>query len=247
MALKLLDWDSEIFGFSMATLNAEKLTSEIMLLIKSQAEKQKICFLQYLCACDNLESIHQAETAGFHFVDIRLTFQKILSASDFVPEEKAEIHFRLATPEHIPTIIQMSTGLYDDFRYCVDKKFPRDKVDAFYHTWLSNAVYGQYDHLCYCLFLDNTPIGYCTIRFTDTHTASLGLFGIAKEHQRQSLGHYLLQLTCADLFKQGYTTINIVTQGKNIRAQRTYQGNGFKTVNVEMWYHQWISIDNGDA
>lgn len=240
MFIKFLDWDSEIFEFAMAAVNAPILTPETMTLIQNEAKKQKIRFLQYLCACDDLDNIHQAETAGFHFIDIRLTFQKILSSSDFTPERKTDIHFGLATPEHIPAIIHMSNGLYEDFRYCIDKQFPRDKVDAFYHTWLSNAVYGKYDHLCYCLFIDNTPIGYCTIRFTDSHTASLGLFGIAKEHQRQSLGNYLLQLTCADLFKKGYKNIIVVTQGKNIGAQRTYQGNGFKTASVEMWYHQWL-------
>lgn len=241
--IKILDWDSELFGFSIAALNTTRLTTETMLFVQKEIAAQKIRFLQYLCACDDLESIHHAESNGFHLADIRLTFQKKLSASDFIPAKRSDIHFGLAKPEHIPDIIAMSSGLYDDFRYCVDKQFPREKVDTFYHTWLSNAVYGKYDHLCYCLFIDNAPIGYCTIRFTDQHTASLGLFGIAKEHQRQSLGNYLLQLTCADLFKKGYKEIHVVTQGKNIGAQRTYQSNGFKTLSVEMWYHKWFAIN----
>lgn len=241
MLIKRLDWDSEIFGLSMAAITAPKLSPEITALINEQTKIQKIRFLQYLCSCDDLENIHQAENAGFHFIDIRITFQKILSSCDPNPEKKSGIHFGIATPSHIPDIINMSTGLYEDFRYCVDKQFPREKVDLFYHTWLSNAVYGKYDHLCYCLFVNDTPIGYCTIRFTDQHTASLGLFGIAKEYQRQSLGNYLLQLTCTDLFKKGYKEIHVVTQGKNIGAQRTYQGNGFKTLNVDMWYHKWLT------
>lgn len=246
MFIKGLDWDSEIFGLAMAAINAPKLTPEIMPQIENEAKKLQIRFLQYLCACEDLENIHQAETAGFHFVDIRLTFQKKLSSSDFMPEKKPGIHFGLATPAHIPAIIEMSTNLYQDFRYYVDSNFPRKKVDAFYQTWLSNAVYGKYDHLCYCLFINDTPIGYCTVRFTDPHTASLGLFGIASAHQRKSLGNYLLQLTCADLFNKGYKEINVVTQGKNIGAQRTYQGNGFKTLSVELWYHRWINANNGN-
>ncbi|MES2204498.1 MAG: GNAT family N-acetyltransferase [Pseudomonadota bacterium] len=240
MLIKPLTFDSEIFGFPMAAVNTSTLTQETIVEIKKEVKKQKIRFLQYLCSCNDLDNIHQAETSGFHFVDIRLTFQKILSSSDIMPTKKDGIHFGLATPAHIPAIIEMSANLYQDFRFYVDKNFPREKVDAFYHTWLSNAVYGKHDHLCYCLFIDDAPIGYCTIRFTDQHTASLGLFGIASAHQRQSLGNYLLQLTCADLFSKGYKTINVVTQGKNIGAQRTYQSYGFKTTSVEMWYHQWF-------
>ena len=243
MTCKLLEWDSEIFGVTMAAVNTPNLTPEMMPLINRKVAEQKIRFLQYLCDCKDLESIHQAETAGFHFVDVRLTFQKILLPSDFMPEKKPGIQFGLATPAHIPAIIEMSTDLYQDFRYCVDTQFPREKVDTFYHTWLSNAVYGKYDHLCYCLFMDDKPIGYCTIRFTDSHTASLGLFGITSAHQRKSLGNYLLQLTCADLFKKGYKEVHVVTQGKNIGAQRTYQGNGFKILSVDMWYHKWLAVN----
>jgi ribosomal protein S18 acetylase RimI-like enzyme len=238
--IKLLEWDSEIFAVPMATVNAPKLTPEITSQIHREVAQQKIRFLQYLCDCEDVDSIHQAETEGFHFIDIRLTFQKILSSSDAILEKKDDIHFGLATPKHIPNIIAMSANLYQDFRYYVDTNFSREKVDTFYHTWLSNAVYGQYDHLCYCLFINDTPIGYCTIRFNDEHTASLGLFGIATEHQRKSLGNYLLQSTCADLFSKGYKQIHVVTQGKNIGAQRTYQSNGFKTFNVDMWYHKWF-------
>ncbi len=235
--IKFLDWDSNIFGIAMAAVNTPKLTPEIMPQINNEVEKQKIQFLQYVCPCGDLESIQQAEKNGFHFVDIRLTFQKILSAQDVFPEKKPDITFGLATEQHIPELIAMSTNLYQDFRYYVDKNFAREQVDTFYHSWLSNAVYGKYDHLCYCLFIDDTPIGYCTMRFTDQHTASLGLFGIAEAYQRKSLGNYLLHLTCADLFNRGYKEVHVVTQGKNIGAQRTYQGNGFKTLSVEMWYH----------
>lgn len=241
MLIKLLDWDSELFGFSIAALNTSRLTAETIQLADKELASQQIRFLQYLCECDDLESIHQAESSGFHFADIRLTFQKTLSSADTIPEEKTNIQFGIATASHIPSIITISDGLYQDFRYYVDKQFPREKVETFYHTWLSNAVYGKYDHLCYCLFIDNNPIGYCTIRYHDQYTASLGLFGIAKEHQRKSLGNYLLQLVCADLFKKGYKEVHVVTQGKNIGAQRTYQGNGFKSSQVELWYHKWFA------
>lgn len=241
--IKILDWDSELFGFPIASLNTTRLTAEIAQQVNKELESHNIRFLQYLCDCDDLGSIHQAESNGFHFADIRLTFQKTLSHSDVIPKEKTGIQFGLATPAHIPSIIAISDGLYQDFRYCVDTQFPREQVDIFYHTWLSNAVYGKYDHLCYCLFIDDNPIGYCTVRYNDQHTVSLGLFGIAKEHQRKSLGNYLLQLACVDLFSKGYKEILVVTQGKNIGAQRTYQGNGFKSTKLELWYHQWFTIN----
>ena len=33
----------------------------------------------------------------------------------------------------------------------------------------------------------------------------------------------------------------VVTQGRNIRAQRLYQKNGFIIKSSEIWYHKWVS------
>jgi ribosomal protein S18 acetylase RimI-like enzyme len=239
--IKLVDWDSQLFGFPIAALNTAKLTADIMSLAATEIAQQKIHMLQYLCPCDDIDSIYQAEVEMFHFVDARLTYQKKLVSLDIAPEKKDGIYFGIANESHIPELMIISESLYQDTRYYADQHFPRDKVHVLHKTWLANAVHGKFDHICYCLFIDNNPIGFCSVRYNNQHTATLGLFGIAKEHQRKSLGNYLLQLACADLFSKGYKEILVVTQGKNYGAQRTYQSNGFKSLKVEMWYHKWFS------
>lgn len=238
--IKINDWDAQLFGFPIATLNTDKFNANTLSEIQNDIRDKNIRMLQYLCACDDIESIHHAENVGFHFIDIRYTFQKILSAQTIFPEKKIDIEFGLATETHIPELLKISAGLYKDTRYYADQYFPRDKVSTVYDTWISNAVHGKFDHLCYCLFIHNQPIAFCTVRFLDEKTCSWGLLGVAEEHQRKSLGSYLLQSVIADLWQRGFQEIRVVTQGKNIAAQRTYQGLGFKTLSLELWYHKWF-------
>lgn len=239
--IKINTWDSDLFGFPIASVISERLDPNILGGVETECREHSVTMLQYLCSSENIESIHQAEKAGFHFIDIRLTFEARLGASIASPEKIKGFDFALANDSHIRELLHISAGLYKDTRYYADVNFPRDKVSMLYDRWVINAVQGTFDHLCYGLFITGQPIGFCTVRFIDNKNCILGLFGIAESYQRQSFGKYLLQLVMVDLYERGFSSVQVVTQGKNIGAQRVYQGLQFKTLRVDMWYHKLIS------
>ena len=67
-----------------------------------------------------------------------------------------------------------------------------------------------------------------------------GLFGISKEHQKKGLANNLLSHINNILFVKGVNKISVVTQGRNISAQRAYQKAGFISKATQLWYHKWI-------
>jgi len=51
-----------------------------------------------------------------------------------------------------------------------------------------------------------------------------------------------LLLVALDWFaSQGAKEVRVVTQGKNIAAQRLYQRCGFVIRDLQLWYHKWYS------
>jgi ribosomal protein S18 acetylase RimI-like enzyme len=34
--------------------------------------------------------------------------------------------------------------------------------------------------------------------------------------------------------------VSVVTQGRNVAAQRLYQRAGFVTASTQLWYHRWL-------
>lgn len=234
-----LPWDSELFGFSMAQLLPQKLRSLTPGQLLIDMDAQRLHFLQLLCPCEDLESIHHAEDLGFRFIDIRCTFEKKLLTPPIMPTQRPDLMVGLAAATDVPSLHAISTGLYADTRYAADPGFPRERLPVLYNTWISNAIAGIFDHVCYVLWLKQQPLAFCTVRFLENQGATLGLFGVAKEYQRQSLGSYLLYHVLAKLWERGCTQITVVTQGKNYAAQRTYQNLGFKTRDFSVWYHLW--------
>ena len=53
-------------------------------------------------------------------------------------------------------------------------------------------------------------------------------------------GSALVQGALAWFADRGVTQVLVVTQGRNVGAQRLYQKAGFLTRKVELWYHRWF-------
>ena len=112
--------------------------------------------------------------------------------------------------------------VYYDSRYDYDKNFDNKKVDEFYSGWINKAVLGAFDDFCYALYENNKPIGFCTIKVKNRHSASIGLLGVHQNYISLGMGQYMLNMVIGELYKDGITYIDVVTQGRNYSAQRLY-------------------------
>ena len=56
---------------------------------------------------------------------------------------------------------------------------------------------------------------------------------------------------CTGSVARGIDRVQVVTQGRNVRAQRVYQRCGFVSAQLQLWYHRWFTtievICNHDA
>lgn len=77
----------------------------------------------------------------------------------------------------------------------------------------------------------------------DGTVGSIGLLGVADNARGLGVGHTMI-ISALDWFRmQGCTSVQVVTQGRNIAAQRLYQRCGFITLSVQLWYHLWLDTN----
>ena len=74
----------------------------------------------------------------------------------------------------------------------------------------------------------------------DGAAGEIGLFAVSEEARGRRLGRDLMDAACVWFAGHGVTRVTVVTQGTNVRAQRTYQRRGFLIGKVELWYHRWF-------
>jgi len=238
---KKLDWDSEFFGVGIGYVSCRRLTPAVQNLVKRFVEREQLRMVEYLSDCHDRDSVLTAETAGYSFVDMRLTFERDLSSGDQLAPLPPEFTLRLARPEDISRLVALTRDLYIDSRYYFDRHFDQVKVREFYQGWVAKAVRGEFDNYVYVLCdRANLPLGFCSIREIGSRLAEIGIFGIDHERRGQGLAGHLLSSVLSDLCAKGREHIEVVTQGRNYAAQRAYQRMGFLTKKTELWYHRWL-------
>lgn len=234
-----LEWDSKFFGINIGYVSCLRLTPNIEKHIKKYIRKEKIDLLEYLCNCHDKESVSTAEKNGYSFVDIRITFEKVLKDKIDV-EERENYYVRKGERNDIKKLKEIAKNIYKYSRYYYDPNFNRDKVVEFYSNWVEKAILGQFDDYGYVLYHCEQPIGFCTIKEQPLNTAKIGLIGLHADYLGNGLGKYLLDMTLKKLRDNGINYVEVVTQGRNYTAQRLYQKCGFITKMTELWYHKWF-------
>jgi len=234
-----LEWDSDFFGFNVAYLSCLHLTDNIWKQSLKFIKDKQIRLLEYLCNCHDLQSVRIAESHGFDFVDIRLTFEiNLLNVDDFSLCNDGV--FIKANEDHIPLLRSIASGIYRDSRYHFDGNFNDSKIIEFYQGWVEKGVRGDYDDECWCILEDDLPCAFSTIKYINDQEASIGIVGVSDTHKGKGCGKKIILSVLKYLKEKGLIKLSVVTQGRNYSAQNLYQSVGFRTESTHLWYHKWL-------
>ncbi|MGZ8475189.1 MAG: GNAT family N-acetyltransferase [Candidatus Limnocylindria bacterium] len=235
MVVERLDWDSDFFGVEIARLSPARVTERMLSFALARCEEMGTDCLYHLCDCHHAESVRLVEAAGFHFVDMRLTFERPVPS-----DAQAGRDIRDATPADLPTLERIAADSYVDSRYWFDQQFPRADCQRVYANWIDKCVSGDQAERTFVLDPSgNGPIGYIAVARLSAVVASIVLVGVDETARGVGAGTALIEHALSWARDCGCSTIEVVTQGRNYQAQRIYQHAGFVTKKTELWYHLW--------
>jgi dTDP-4-amino-4,6-dideoxy-D-galactose acyltransferase len=83
---------------------------------------------------------------------------------------------------------------------------------------------------------DDKPVGFVSIHLGE-ETSSIGLIGVSADHRGRGVGQELVSSAVNWAKAQKRPEITVVTQGRNVAAQRCFQRAGFLTSRTELWFH----------
>jgi dTDP-4-amino-4,6-dideoxy-D-galactose acyltransferase len=237
---QFLEWDSDFFGCRIARVNGNYLDAQRVEDINAWCFAERIDCLYFLATADDQISILSAEENRFRLVDLRVTFEKQLS-SDEIHQKKtvSNIAIRLCKEDDIRALKGIAKVSYNDSRFYFDNNFPRHLCDALYETWIEKSCEGYADAVLVATIKD-VPVGFITCTKLYEQSGEIGLVGVSVERQGMGIGHELLAASSTWFRSCGVKDVKVVTQGRNIKAQRLYQRHGFLAHSVQIWYHKWF-------
>ena len=238
--IRILEWDSNFWNKKTSFVSCLFLNNKIMKKINIFNKKNNVKICTYLCNCHDRQSVLIAEKNGFHFTDIKVTLDLDIDKLNFYNISQKSFRLKKATKSDIPKLRNISKNIYIHSRYYFDRKYSINKISKFYMNWVEKSVKSSFDDYCLCLYHKKQVIAFSTIKIYNSKKSSISLFGVDKNYMNKNIGSLMLQNTIFYLKKEKIKNIEVVTQGRNIVAQKLYQKNGFKTKKTELWYHKWL-------
>ena len=237
--IEVLDWDSEFFRRRIARIYPTKLTESILSYSLEKALNAQIDCLFFLCDLSDPTSILLVEKAGFHLVDVRVTLSREVP-SILSTYQDSKIKSRIGNPEDLDELTEISEDFFQLSRYYFDGNFPKDKCKEFYQDWITKSVSGNFDDIVFVAEIGEEIVGFITCKRASRNLGRIGLVGVKKEKTGIGISNVLMDAAFCWFVEQDVASIEVVTQGRNIVAQRLYQKNGFKVQKSELWYHKWM-------
>ncbi|MBN1977011.1 MAG: GNAT family N-acetyltransferase [Anaerolineae bacterium] len=237
-----LPWDTEFFGQRIGRVVGMNLNPGRVVAILRWCEDNGIACLYFLADSADAQTVRLAEKHSFQLVDVRVTFEQRLSqrSGNALSVDADGITVRAALPADVQLLQALAKDSYRDSRYYFDPCFSRERCDELYQTWIRRSCEGYADSV-WVAELDGGPVGYVTCHLSkDCAEGQIGLIGVGREVSGQGIGTRLMQTALAWFADKGVSTAVVVTQGRNIAAQRLYQRCGFVTRELQLWYHKWF-------
>ena len=144
-----------------------------------------------------------------------------LTEAKTLPELDSHLHFRLATPDEVPTLAHITAISFD---------LPEQDV-----TWYSQRKLEDTKNRVYIALLDETYIGKIDVSLHEREAYIVG-FGVLPLYRGHGYGRQILAQTIREIRATGQNTIVLEVATENKNALSLYQSCGFQEVSSYDYY-----------
>ncbi len=238
---EFLPWDSEFFGHRIGRVCGDTMDQGLAQAADRWAIENSIRTLYFLARSDDPATTRTAEKHGYTLADVRMTFER---AVDLAPSRAMSpasgYAIRQACLTDVPGLQKIAAAGHVGTRFANDPHFARERVQAFYSTWIALECQGRAQQVLVSASREGEPLGYISCHLGPNGTGEIGLVGVNERYRSNGLGSALVRAALSWFLSQQVRRVTVVTQGNNKPAQRLYQKNGFLTQNVQLWFHKWF-------
>ncbi len=237
---RLLEWDSQFFDRRIATVTASCLTSETARAVEAWCRAHRVDCVYLRAGADDEQTARVAAEHGFALVDVRLDFDRRLTAQ---PAAAASGDIRPARNEDVDALRAIAGTAHHTTRFYFDTRFPRDRADELYRTWITKSVAESYADGVLVAARDGAAVGYITMQLVNETDGRIGLVGVAEAWRGRGVGRALVEAASSWFAARGRSRLLVAAQARNIAGVRLYERAGFQLATVDLWYHHWPGAD----
>lgn len=238
---KLLDWDTNFFGFPVARITEEEITKQQATDLFATFQEQGIILVywSFNAEKDELDSIAQKHHGFLTGIKIHYLLNldekqqySIDPSSDMLLRKYKE---KKPTSDLFDLIIQ--GGIYS--RFYTDPRIGKQRYRNLHKNWITNSVK---DHTLYVLEKNENIIGFISLNECNQN-ANIDFIVVDENYRGHGLGKLLMNQAHNWAVNNNYTRIQADTQKENVKACSMYESFGYQPGKEEKFYHFWLTQD----
>ncbi len=238
--VSFLPWDTNHFAYRIGRAQIRWLDEESYQLLRDSCKEAELDCLYFLADAGDQASILELQRQGFIFVDVRSTLERKVPDSP-PPQATGDAIIRSSIADDLETLATIARDSFTSTRFFADPFLDNERASSLYQIWLTKSLTSDYADWVIVAEINRKSVGFVTCHL-DRHASEgqIGLVALAASAQGRGLSQMMV-LHALDWFrKQEIRTVSVVTQGRNIAAQRLYQRCGFLSRSTELWFHKWF-------
>ena len=236
----LVPWDTQVFGFPVAQINAFKLknggdSAGIYRRFEDWRDGQNIRIVS--CKLDHfaLRESMFLEARGFRFVEMVYRPSLSLKHANF-PD--SELRIEHARPADLPEIEAIAGSAFDTGRYLLDWRLDSQHSHLRYRNWLRNSAVSA-DQEVLTASANGEIVGFFIIEKRPDDSVYWHLTAIAAHQRGRGLGKQLWRAMALRAWREGATRVETTISAHNLPVINLYAQLGFRFDSAQMTLH-WL-------
>jgi len=236
---KLLKWDSNYFGFNVASILNDRYDSSSLAAILRDLKRKNYRLIYWGSDYNDADSQKAAKDNDGFLADKKTIFTRDLIKGEIFSliEEKEIVEYTLDYPTNELINLGYLSGQYS--RFNIDKNISKEKFEGLYKLWVINSVNKKIADTIYVKYLEGKVAAMMTLQ-KKTDSGIIGLIAVDRILQGMNIGTALVLKALNWSKEQGCKNAKVVTQLDNLPACGLYEKCGYKIDKIESFYHFWI-------
>ena len=232
----LLKWDSDFFGFKVAKILPNKISSSKLEKILGDLKKRKVSLVYWSCDNFDKESQEAAQTFDGFLTGQKITYLLNLETLNITSTSTDNILKIYNEKEPNSDLINLIVkgGKYS--RFYIDPKISKNRYKELQKLWITNSVK---NNTIFVLKEKDQIISFVSLN-EKNHRGNIDYIIVDEKHQGKGLGTTLMNHAHNWFISNSYKTVQADTQKENTKACNMYEKFGYKLEKIQKVYHFWL-------
>jgi len=239
--VQISDIDKDRFGINVA--KSYRVTADNLAMVEDFCRRCHVKMLVARCPTDDFSAVHAMEREGFQLMDTLVYYSRDIIRIQIPNDDVKKVAIRKISTGEEAKVKAVALKAFRGYRghYHIDDRLDNSQCDEVYISWSVNScISSDYADEVLVAELNNTIVGFATLRMNNSAESEGVLFGVDPSAQKMGIYRSFMINGMRWAFSKGAERMIVSTQLINFQVQKVWIRLGFEMFRGFYTFHKWF-------